>query len=102
MKRTDGRTSKQLRTVKMTKDFVIYPEGSVFIEMGNTRVLCNASIEEKVPRFLAGTGKGWVTAEYSLLPRSTQQRNSREADPVPQTTTCSSPLFLASTNSLTF
>lgn len=79
MKRSDGRTSKQLRTVKMTKDFVIYPEGSVFIEMGNTRVLCNASIEEKVPRFLAGTGKGWVTAEYSLLPRSTQQRNSREA-----------------------
>ncbi|MGE4589876.1 MAG: ribonuclease PH [Acidaminococcaceae bacterium] len=79
MKRTDGRTSKQLRPVKMTKDFVIYPEGSVFIEMGNTRVLCNASIEEKVPRFLAGTGKGWVTAEYSLLPRSTQQRNSREA-----------------------
>ena len=79
MKRSDGRTSKQLRTVKMTKDFVIYPEGSVFIEMGHTRVLCNASIEEKVPRFLAGTGKGWVTAEYSLLPRSTQQRNSREA-----------------------
>ena len=79
MNRTDGRTSKQLRPVKMTKDFVIYPEGSVFIEMGNTRVLCNASIEEKVPRFLAGTGKGWVTAEYSLLPRSTQQRNSREA-----------------------
>ena len=79
MKRTDGRSSKQLRPVKMTKDFVIYPEGSVFIEMGNTRVLCNASIEEKVPRFLAGTGKGWITAEYSLLPRSTQQRNSREA-----------------------
>ena len=79
MKRSDGRTSKQLRTVKMTKDFVIYPEGSVFIEMGHTRVLCNASIEEKVPRLLAGTGKGWVTAEYSLLPRSTQQRNSREA-----------------------
>jgi ribonuclease PH len=79
MKRLDGRNSKQLRTVKMTKDFVIYPEGSVFIEMGNTRVLCNASIEEKVPRFLAGTGKGWITAEYSLLPRSTQQRNSREA-----------------------
>ena len=79
MKRSDGRTSKQLRPVKMTKDFVIYPEGSVFIEMGHTRLLCNASIEEKVPRFLAGTGKGWVTAEYSLLPRSTQQRNSREA-----------------------
>ena len=66
MNRTDGRTSKQLRPVKMTKDFVIYPEGSVFIEMGNTRVLCNASIEEKVPRFLAGTGKGWVTAEYGI------------------------------------
>lgn len=79
MKRLDGRKNNQLRPMKMTKDFVIYPEGSVFIEMGNTRVLCNASVEEKVPRFLAGTGKGWVTAEYSLLPRSTQQRNSREA-----------------------
>ncbi|MEG0969696.1 MAG: ribonuclease PH, partial [Acidaminococcaceae bacterium] len=79
MDRIDGRTLGQLRPVEMIKDFVIYPEGSVLIAMGNTRVLCNASVEEKVPRFLAGTGKGWVTAEYSLLPRSTQQRNSREA-----------------------
>ena len=79
MKRLDGRASNELRPMKMTKDFVIYPEGSVLIEMGNTRVLCNATVEEKVPRFLAGSGKGWVTAEYSLLPRSTQQRNSREA-----------------------
>lgn len=79
MKRNDGRANKELRPVKMTRDFVIYPEGSVLIEMGNTRVLCNASVEEKVPRFLAGKGKGWVTAEYSLLPRSTHQRNVREA-----------------------
>ena len=79
MKRNDGRANKELRPVKMTRDFVIYPEGSVLIEMGSTRVLCNASVEEKVPRFLAGKGKGWVTAEYSLLPRSTHQRNSREA-----------------------
>ena len=79
MKRIDGRKADQGRPVKMTKNFIIYPEGSVLIEVGNTRVLCNATIEEKVPRFLAGQGKGWVTAEYSLLPRSTQERNSREA-----------------------
>ncbi len=79
MKRNDGRANKELRPVKMTRDFVIYPEGSVLIDLGSTRVLCNASVEEKVPRFLAGKGKGWVTAEYSLLPRSTHQRNSREA-----------------------
>jgi len=79
MKRIDGRRADQGRPVKMTKNFIIYPEGSVLIEVGNTRVLCNATVEEKVPRFLAGTGKGWVTAEYSLLPRSTQDRNSREA-----------------------
>jgi len=79
MKRIDGRKADQGRPVKMTKNFIIYPEGSVLIEVGNTRVLCNATVEEKVPRFLAGKGKGWVTAEYSLLPRSTQERNSREA-----------------------
>ncbi len=79
MKRIDGRKLDQGRTVKMTKNFIIYPEGSVLIEVGNTRVLCNATVEDKVPRFLAGKGKGWVTAEYSLLPRSTQDRNSREA-----------------------
>ncbi|MDD4320477.1 MAG: ribonuclease PH [Acidaminococcaceae bacterium] len=79
MKRIDGRKADQGRTVKMTKNFIIYPEGSVLIEVGNTRVLCNATVEEKVPRFLTGKGKGWVTAEYSLLPRSTQDRNSREA-----------------------
>lgn len=79
MARVDGRKADQLRPLKMTKNFIIYPEGSVLIEVGNTRVLCNATVENKVPRFLTGQGKGWVTAEYSLLPRSTQERNSREA-----------------------
>lgn len=79
MERNDGRKANQERLIKMTRDFIIYPEGSVLIEVGNTRVLCNATVEEKVPRFLTGKGKGWVTAEYSLLPRSTKERNSREA-----------------------
>ena len=79
MARVDGRKADQLRPLKMTKNFIIYPEGSVLIEVGNTRVLCNATVENKVPRFLTGQGKGWVTAEYSLLPRSTQERNSRQA-----------------------
>lgn len=79
MKRVDGRRADQLRPLSMVKDYVIYPEGSVLISTGNTRVLCNATVEEKVPKFLQGQGKGWVTAEYSLLPRSTQERNDREA-----------------------
>lgn len=77
--RIDNRNNNQLREVKITRNYIKYPEGSVLISAGNTIVLCNATIEEKVPPFLKGTGKGWVTAEYSLLPRSTDTRNRREA-----------------------
>lgn len=79
MKRIDGRKKNEMRPVRITKNFTRYAEGSVLIEMGNTKVLCNASIEERMPPFLRGKGTGWVTAEYSLLPRSTAQRTSREA-----------------------
>jgi len=71
--------AKAIRKVKITTDFVMHPEGSVLIELGNTKVICNATIDEKVPPFLRGRGKGWVTAEYSMLPRATEQRNVREA-----------------------
>lgn len=77
--RIDGRTKNALREMRMTRNFIRYPEGSVLVEFGNTKVLCNATVEEKVPPFLKGAGKGWVTAEYSLLPRSTQTRTVREA-----------------------
>ncbi len=77
--RNDGRKLFDLRQIRVTKNFVIYPEGSVLIEFGNTKVLCNASIEEKVPSFLKGTGQGWITAEYSMLPRSTHTRMVRES-----------------------
>lgn len=77
--RIDGRTQNALREMRMTRNFIRYPEGSVLVEFGNTKVLCNATVEEKVPPFLKGAGKGWVTAEYSLLPRSTQTRTVREA-----------------------
>lgn len=77
--RIDGRAANQLRPVKLTKDYIKYAEGSVLIEMGETKVICNATIEDKVPPFLKGQNKGWVTAEYSMLPRSTPTRNLREA-----------------------
>lgn len=77
--RHDQRTAQALRTVDITKDFITHPEGSVLITMGGTRVICNATIEEKVPPFLRGQGKGWVTAEYSMLPRATHSRSPREA-----------------------
>src|SRR5579884_4423820 len=80
MARIDGRTPTQLRPVRITVDFLDYAEGSVLIETGKTRVLCAASVEEKVPPFLEGTGKGWVTAEYAMLPRATHTRTSRERD----------------------
>ena len=80
MIRIDNRSQTQLRPVRMTVDYLDYAEGSVLIEAGSTRVLCAASIEEKVPPFLEGKGKGWVTAEYNMLPRSTHTRNSRERD----------------------
>lgn len=79
MQRVDGRTADMLRPVIMTRNYLKFAEGSVMIEVGDTRVLCSASVEEKVPPFLKGSGSGWVTAEYSLLPRSTGTRNQREA-----------------------
>lgn len=79
MVRTDGRRNNELRPVKITVDYIKHAEGSVFIEVGDTKVICTATVEDKVPPFLKGTGRGWVTAEYSLLPRSTQVRNQRES-----------------------
>jgi ribonuclease PH len=76
--RTDGRQPDQMRPVKVTTDYLLTAEGSALIEVGNTRVLCAASIEESVPGFLRGAGKGWVTAEYSMLPRATATRTPRE------------------------
>jgi ribonuclease PH len=76
--RTDGRAPNELRPAKITPGFLPYAEGSVLIEMGNTRVICAASLEERVPSFLRNTGQGWLTAEYSMLPRSTQTRTTRE------------------------
>lgn len=78
--REDNRNNDQLREIKITKDYIIHPEGSVLIEFGNTKVICNASINEGVPGFLRNSGKGWLTAEYSMLPRATETRNQREAN----------------------
>jgi len=78
MMRTDQRQSDQLRPVKITPGWLSTAEGSVLIELGNTRVLCAASIEETVPPFLRGAGRGWVTAEYAMLPRATSTRTPRE------------------------
>ena len=78
MNRFDGRKTDELRPVKIIKDFTRYAEGSVLIEWGNTKVLCNASVEESVPPFKKGSGEGWVTAEYSMLPRATATRNKRD------------------------
>ncbi|WP_026685940.1 ribonuclease PH [Azovibrio restrictus] len=77
--RPSQRAADQLRPVKITRQFTCHAEGSVLIEMGNTRVLCTASVEENVPPFLRGKGQGWVTAEYGMLPRSTHTRTAREA-----------------------
>ncbi len=77
--RADNRQPNDLRQVKITRPFTKYAEGSVLIEMGETKVICNASVEEKVPPFLRDKGQGWVTAEYGMLPRSTHDRMSREA-----------------------
>src|SRR5271163_3345633 len=76
--RVDQREPGQMRPVTITTEYLLTAEGSVLIEAGNTRVLCAASIEETVPGFLRGTGKGWVTAEYSMLPRATATRTARE------------------------
>src|SRR5262244_4166092 len=77
--RSDNRAAEQMRPVNITPDFVFTAEGSALIEVGNTRVICTASIEEAVPAFVKGSGKGWITAEYSMLPRSTLTRTPREA-----------------------
>jgi ribonuclease PH len=77
--RNDGREPDQLRPLAFTRDYTELAMGSVLVEMGRTRVLCTASVEERVPPWLRGTGKGWVTAEYSMLPGSTPERVSREA-----------------------
>jgi len=76
--RTDGRASDELRPVSITPGFLPYAEGSVLIEMGNTRVVCSASLDDRVPPFLRNSGQGWLTAEYAMLPRATQTRTARE------------------------
>jgi ribonuclease PH len=77
--RSDGRNADQLRAVKITPDFISQAEGSVLIELGKTRVICTATVEDGVPSFLKGSGKGWVTSEYGMLPRATEERTPREA-----------------------
>ena len=77
--RIDQRRPDQLRLVRFTRGFTQYAEGSVLVEFGDTRVLCNVSVEDRVPDFLRGTGRGWVTAEYGMLPRATHTRIKREA-----------------------
>ncbi|MDN5351095.1 MAG: ribonuclease [Clostridiales bacterium] len=75
--RGDGRKKDELRPLCITRNYLKHPQGSVLIEMGDTKVICTAMVEEKVPAFLKGAGQGWVTAEYSMLPGSTQQRKTR-------------------------
>lgn len=77
--RHDGRKQDELRRVEILTDYVKHPEGSVLISVGDTKVICNASIEDRVPPFMRGEGRGWITAEYSMLPRATEQRTIRES-----------------------
>lgn len=79
MKRPSDRESNQLRDINITRNYTRHAEGSVLVEFGDTKVLCTASVENSVPRFLKGAGKGWITAEYGMLPRSTGSRMNREA-----------------------
>jgi ribonuclease PH len=78
-KRPSGREANEMRKVAFTRNYTCHAEGSVLVEFGNTKVLCNASVERRVPSFLKGTGSGWITAEYGMLPRSTDSRMRREA-----------------------
>src|SRR4030043_133642 len=80
MARFDGRGNDKLRKVQITRNYLKYAEGSCLIEMGNTKVICTASVEESVPPFLKGSGTGWVTAEYGMLPRSCKTRIPRGKD----------------------
>src|SRR5690554_3835410 len=77
--RHDGRENDQLRNINIVTNFIKHPEGSVLISFGDTKVICTASVEDRVPPFMRGQGKGWVTAEYSMLPRATESRNIRES-----------------------
>ncbi|KIL75515.1 ribonuclease PH [Pseudobacillus badius] len=77
--RFDGRQADELRSVHIETDYLKHPEGSVLIQVGDTKVICTASIEDRVPPFMRGSGKGWISAEYSMLPRATGQRNIRES-----------------------
>ncbi len=79
LERTDGRRRDEIRPVNVTRPFIKHADGSVLMEMGDTKVICTASIEEKVPPFLRNKGQGWVTAEYAMLPRATHERTPREA-----------------------
>jgi ribonuclease PH len=78
MERIDGRLANQVRKTQIHRDYIMYAEGSVLIEVGNTKVICTASVEDKVPVWLRGQGVGWISAEYAMIPRATQQRNVRE------------------------
>ncbi len=77
--RSDGRRPGELRPVRIVRDYLMHPEGSVLVEFGNTRVICTVSVQDSVPPFLKGKGQGWITAEYSMLPRATHTRNIRES-----------------------
>jgi ribonuclease PH len=79
MMRSDNRAADQLRPTTITPDYIAHAEGSVLVEVGRTKVICTASVEDRVPPFVRGTGKGWVTAEYGMLPRATSTRTTREA-----------------------
>jgi ribonuclease PH len=79
LRRSDGRGPETLRPVKITRHYMKHAEGSVLMEMGDTKVICSASVEDRVPPFLRNTGKGWITAEYAMLPRSTYTRTSRDS-----------------------
>ncbi len=78
MERDNNRLNNELRPIKITRNYILHPDGSVLIEVGNTKVICTAIAEERVPPFLKGTGKGWVSAEYSMIPGSTKTRKSRD------------------------
>lgn len=77
--RKNGRGNEEIRELKIYPQFLKFPEASVFLELGDTKIICSASIDDKIPSFLKGTGKGWITAEYSMLPRATEKRNLRES-----------------------
>ncbi|RQD78716.1 MAG: ribonuclease PH, partial [Candidatus Syntrophonatronum acetioxidans] len=77
--RKNGREFNEIRKINIIRPYTKFPEGSVLFEMGDTRVICSATVEEKVPHFMKGEKKGWITAEYSMLPRATEVRKVREA-----------------------